>query len=281
MPNPMAFRFGFFAMRFVWAVWLAPYRIAIVTGVGLLLIAIGFAWRWLHIPSKQFFGVDIDDHLFFASAVLVFALMVAIVVPALIFMAIGAIWRVILKRIDPKLSEIAGILRGGLVKTYGLVYLATNYRGIVVEIADADMLRRQLARTGIDMAEKAMLTELRRLGSQVLHEVEMVNFRFRHLKLGHMQRVIYDPKYGGGFLYFHVHANQYLFGCVVDKTPLEPHDGKLPPAFFGMESMVKEIQTALGLALNDDPAAPSIASEPPTASVHASAPASVPPANPQ
>jgi hypothetical protein len=249
----MAFRFGFVAMRFVWAVWLAPYRIAMVTGIGLLLIAIGFTWRWLQIPPKQFFGVDIDDHLFFASAVLVFALMVAIIVPALIFMAIGAVWKAVLEKIDKRVAEIRGILRAVHQGGSGLVYLATNYRGVVIETSDAEMLRRQLARTGIDLAERSMLTELRRLGSQVLHEVEMVNFRFRHLKLGHMERVIYDPKYGGGFLYFHVHANQYLFGCVVDVEPLEPKNGQLPPAYKGMEETAKAIRAALGLAMIEEP----------------------------
>lgn len=262
MPNPMAFRFGFVALRFVWAVWLAPYRVLMITGMGLLLIAVGFAWRWLHIPSKNFFGVDIDDHLFFASAVLVYALLIAILVPTLIFMAIGAIWKVILERTDTKVAEIRAILRNALKKPYGLVYLAANYRGVVVETFDSQMLRQQLAKTGIDLAERTMLAELRRLGSQVLHEVETVNFRFRHLKLGHMQRVIYDPKYGGGFLYFHVHANQYLFGCVIDIEPLEPKDGQLPAAYKGMEEMVMAIRGALGLALIEEPAKPPAASPP-------------------
>lgn len=263
MPNPMAFRFGFFAMRSVWAIWLAPYRIAVVAGIGTLLVAVGFAWRWLHIPPKQFFGVDIDDHLFFASAVLVFALMVAIGVPTALFMAVGAIWRAVLEKTDKKVAEIRAILRSQHQTPSGLVYLATNYRGVIIETHDAAMLRQQLSMTGIDLAERSMLNELRRLGSQVLHEVEMVNFRFRHMKLGHMKRVIYDPKYGGGFLYFHVHANQYLFGCVVDIAPLEPTDGKLPPAFHGMEEMVKAIRATLGLALVEQPVkVPKVANPP-------------------
>ena len=260
MPNPMAFRFGFVAMRFVWAVWLAPYRIAMVCGIGALLVAIGFVWRWLHIPSKQFFGVDIDDHLFFASAVLVFALVIAIVVPALIFMAVGAIWKVILERSDEKVAEIRTILRDTLNKPYGLAYLAVNYRGVVIEAYDPEILRRQLAKAGIDVAERNMLTELRRLGAQVLHEIDMVNFRFRQLKLGHMQRVIYDPKYGGGLLYYHVHANQYLFGVVVEVEPLEPCDGKLPPSCVGMEEMVVSIRKVLGLALTEEAPKPPAAS---------------------
>lgn len=263
MPNPIAFRFGFFAMRFVWAVWLAPYRIAMVTGIGLLLVAIGFVWRWLDIPNKHFFGVDIDPHLFFASAILVFALLVAILVPALIFMAIGAIWKLILERTDSKVIEIRTILNDALKKPFGMVYLAANYRGVVIETYDIEQIRRQLAKTGIDVAERTMLAELRRLGFQVLHEVEMVNFRFRHFKLGHMERVIYDPKYGGGFLYFHVHANQYLFGCVIEREPLEPtSDGRLPPAFHGLEEMVKGIRTVMGLAQIDEPIKPAAANPP-------------------
>jgi len=247
MPNPLALKFGFGAMRFVWALWMAPYRIAIVAGIGLLIAAVGFVWRYLDLPSRHFFGVDIDAHLFFASAVLVGAMLVAIVVPAVIFSVIGFVWKIILERSDAQVPVIRGILKDSLTRSYGLAYLAMNYRGVVLEAYDIILIRKQLANEGIDIAERTMLVELRRLGTRVLHEVEMVNIRFRQLKLGNMHRVIYDPKHGGGVLYYHVHANQYLLGCAIEVEPLEPEDGELPVANQGMEELTKSIRTAQGL----------------------------------
>jgi len=247
MPNPLALKFGFGAMRFVWALWMAPYRIAIVAGISLLLALVGFAWQRLELPSRHFFGVDIDAHLFFASAVLVGAMLIALVVPVVIFSIIGVIWRVVLERTDAQVYVIRGILKDALSRPHGLTYLAMNYRGVVLEAYDIVLIRKQLANEGIDISERTMLQELRRLGGHVLHEVEMVNVRFRQLKLGNMHRVIYDPKHGGGLLYYHVHANQYLLGCAIEVEPLESTNGELPPANAGMEELTKAIRTAQGL----------------------------------
>jgi hypothetical protein len=247
MANPLALKFGFSAMRFVWAVWMAPYRIAIVGGLGLLLLAIGFTWRWAGFPTRNFFGVDVDDHLFFASSVIVLAMLVAIIVPAAIFTVVAAIWKVILERTDAKVPVIRKLLTEALRLPHGLAYLAMNYRGVVLEAYDIDIIRKQLAHEGIDIGERQMLIELRRLGSRVLHEVEVLNMRFRQLRLGAMHRVIYDPKNGGGLLYYHVTANQYLLGCAIEIEPLESHQGALPPAFQGMEELIKAIRNAEGL----------------------------------
>ncbi|MCE9533542.1 MAG: hypothetical protein K8T89_20825 [Planctomycetes bacterium] len=247
MANPLALKFGFSALRFVWALWMAPYRVAIVSGIGLLLIAISQVWRWFNIPSRHFFGVDIDADLFFGSGILVFAMLVAIVVPAIILILIGFVWKQILVRTDDKVSVIRKILNDSLKQPYGLAYLAMNYRGVILEAYDVTIIRLQLSKEGIDIAERDMLSELRRLGGQVLHEVEVLNFRFRQLKLGNMHRVIYDPKHGGGLLYYHVHANQYLLGCAIEIEPLESKNGGLPPANLGMEQITKDIRTAQGL----------------------------------
>jgi len=247
MPNPLALKFGFSAFRFAWAIWLAPYRVAIVSGIGLLLILVGLVWRSLEIPTKQIFGVEIDAHLFFASSILVFAMLVAITVPVFLLTMIGVVWKVILERTDKKVGVIRQILKDALKKEHGLAYLAMNYRGVVVEAYDLNIIRQQIGKEGTDIAEREMLRELRRLGFQVPHEVEMVNFRFRQLKLGAMHRIIYDPKQGGGLLYYHVHANQYLLGCAIEIEPLESKDGALPPANTGMEELTKAIRVAQGL----------------------------------
>lgn len=246
--NPLALRFGFGMMRFVWAIWLAPYRIAIVMGIALLMLMTGLVWRWVGLTEKHVFGIDINADLFFASSLLVAALLVAIVVPATIFIVIGAVWRVILERTDEQVKVIRDIMKQSLYTPAGLAYLAMNYRGVIIEAYDLEIIRRQLAKEEIDIAERQMLMELRRLGAHVLHEVEMVNIRFRQLKLGNMHRVIYDPKHGGGFLYYHVHANQYLLGVAIEIEPLESKDGQLPPANQGMEELTKRIRNAQGLA---------------------------------
>lgn len=249
MPNPMALRLGVSLIQFVRTIWLAPYRVAVFTGMGLLMMGVGLVWRWFHFRTVHFFGLDIDADLFFASGLLVFAMLVAILVPAALLAGGMVIWRMIVERIDPNVGLIRGILREALKKPSGLVYVATNYRGVTLEAYDSGLLRHQLARAGIDLAERQMLSELRRLGGQTLGEVDAVNQRFRHLRLGHMLRVIYDPKHGGGLLYYHVHANEYLLGVVVEVDPMEPKDGKLPPAYQGMEDAVAAIRAALGLAV--------------------------------
>ena len=219
-----------------------------VTGIGLLLIAVGFAWRWLDIPSKNFFGVDIDDHLFFASAVLVYALLVAILVPALIFMAIGAVWK-----IDPRThrqEESPRFARSCTVPSrnlYGLVYLAANYRGVVIETFDSHVLRHQLAKTDIDLAKRTMSPNSVGLDRKYCTKSRRSTFAsdISSSRWSTCSACTYDPKYGGGFLYFHVHANQYLFGCVIDIEPLEPKDGQLPAAYRAWKKWLA-IRGALG-----------------------------------
>lgn len=245
--NPLALRFGLSLFRFTWAIWMAPYRIAIVTGIALLLLGVGYAWEAFHFPTRNFFGVDIDSHLFYAGSVLTFAMLIAIAVPAGLFIVIGTVWKVILERTDDNVPIIRQILANALKQPFGLAYLAMNYRGVVLEAFDVEIIRKQLSQEGIDIAERQMLSELRRLGLQVLNEVEMVNNRFRQLKLGAMHRVIYDPKHGGGLLYHHVHANQYLLGCAIEIEPLESKNGALPPANQGMEELTKSIRAAQGL----------------------------------